>query len=80
MIGQPISGPILCVKTLLFPEKLGAVINFKASQVWLQNFKYRRGIYKLKVAREYFLLMSEAANSFLKIYKTETKDYDPNLV
>lgn len=50
--GDPISGPMLCEKALLFNEKLRGPADFKASTGWLKNFKSRHGIRELEVQGE----------------------------
>ncbi|UYV79405.1 hypothetical protein LAZ67_17002495 [Cordylochernes scorpioides] len=47
--GEPISGPILCEKALVFNEELNGDPYFKASQGWLRNFKARHGIRDLEI-------------------------------
>ncbi|XP_043472627.1 jerky protein homolog-like isoform X3 [Leptopilina heterotoma] len=42
--GDPISGPIIKEKALIFSKKLNPVSQFKASDGWLQCFKKRYGI------------------------------------
>ena len=43
-LGQPISGPLLKKKALLFNKLLGGPEKFKASNGWLEKFKKRHSI------------------------------------
>ena len=40
-LGQPISGPPLCEKALLFNQELAGNSDFKTSTAWLRAFKSR---------------------------------------
>ncbi len=55
--GDPISGPMVCEKTLLMNEKLGGPKDFKASHGWLHNFKSHHGIHELDVQGERLSVM-----------------------
>ncbi|GFW64110.1 jerky-like protein [Trichonephila clavipes] len=50
--GDPISGLLLCEKAPELNEKLGGLVDFKASTGWLKNFKSRHGIRKLQIEGE----------------------------
>lgn len=51
-LGEPISGPLLCEKTLQLNKKLDGPSDFKASSGWLTNFKIRHGIRELQIEGE----------------------------
>ena len=44
ILGEPISGPIICEKAFIINKKLGGDPHFKATTGWLQKFKLRHGI------------------------------------
>jgi hypothetical protein len=51
--GEPISGPLLCEKALLFSEKIsGPSTTFQASTGWLKHFKSHHGIRELRIEGE----------------------------
>ena len=67
-LGQPISGPLLCEKALLFNQELSGNSDFKASTGWLRAFKSRHGIRELQIEIETLSGDSNAANIFIKTF------------
>ena len=62
-LGQPISGPLLCEKALLFNQELSGNSDFKASNGWLRAFKSRHGIRELQIEGKTLSGDSNAANT-----------------
>jgi hypothetical protein len=42
--GQPISGPVVLERALVYSDTLGGDPQFQESKDWLRNFKARQGI------------------------------------
>lgn len=79
-VGNPLSGPIVCEKAKMFAEKMEGLSEFKASSVWLRNFKVRHGIRELDLCGEKLSANNNAAENFLEEFKSVTHDYDPEFV
>lgn len=43
VLGEPVTGPLICEKALQFHELLGDFTDFKPSTGWLKNVKARHG-------------------------------------
>lgn len=69
-LGEPISGPLLCEKSLELNKKLGGSEDFKASPGWLHNFKSRHGIRELQIQGETLSANSNAAKQFKKTFQS----------
>lgn len=69
-LGEPISGPLLCEKSLELNKKLGGSEDFKASAGWLHNFKLRHGIRELQIHGETLSANSSAAEQFKKTFQS----------
>ena len=67
-MGQPISGPLLCEKALLFNQELSGNSDFKASTGWLRAFKSRHRIRELQIEGETLSGDSNAANTFTNLF------------
>lgn len=59
---DPITGPLLCEKTLEFNEKLGGPTYFKASTSYLRNFKSHHGCWIFK--EKFYLVIPGLNESF----------------
>jgi len=79
---QPVSGLVLCVKALIFCEKLGGDPQFKASSGWLRNFKAGHGIHDLKIHREKMSVNNESTGNFVFKFKMKTEEvnYDDDFM
>ena len=71
--GQPVSGPLLCEKALLFNEGLNGDASFKASSGWLRNNKLRDGIREIEVQVEKLSAPSVNAEKFISEFKKMTE-------
>lgn len=80
--GQPISGPVLCEKALLFNEMLNGPPDFKASTGWLRNFKARHGIRELEIHGEKMSSDTSSAANWVATFraKIEEENYDPDFL
>lgn len=80
-VGNPLSGPIVvCEKAEMFAEKMEGLSEIKASSGWLRNFKVKHGIRELDLCGEKLSADNNAAENFLKEFKTVTHGYDPEFV
>lgn len=64
-MGNPVSGPIICKKAKMFANKTEGMMDFKASNGWLHNFKARYSIRELDLNKEKLSASKESPNEFV---------------
>ncbi|XP_067139686.1 jerky protein homolog-like [Centruroides vittatus] len=75
--GQPITGPLVCEKTLEMNKKLGGNADFKATAGWLKHFKSRHAIRELNIHGEKLSADTESAECLKESFKNtiDKEDY-----